>query len=219
MPDLTTAGYWERRYRQGGSSGAGSRGETLSQKIGFAHIIHSDVRKEGGRGVLDLGCGDGRFAEGFVEFSLGEQKDFDGYRAVDISPKALEIAEEFCRLRLPSEAVDRYMSFELFRPDRPEQPISPGVFGLGLSLEVIFHILEDDIYDLYMSTLFDRCRTVLIQTAADPGPVRTAGSHIVWRDTQKWVQDNRPEALCIHHIPRPFGERSFSDFFVYRTGV
>jgi SAM-dependent methyltransferase len=218
MTELTTAGYWERRYLHGGFSGAGSRGESLSQKIGFAHTVYGDVQKEGGCGVLDLGCGDGRFAAGFVKFGLEEQVNFTAYRAVDISPKALEIAEEFCRHNVPPEEVNRHMSFELFRPDRPEQPITPGVFGLGLSLEVIFHILEDDIYDLYMRTLFDRCRTVFIQTAADPEPVRTAGDHIVWRDTQEWVWTHRPEAVCIHHIPRPFGDRSFSDFFVYRTG-
>lgn len=76
--------YWENRYKTGGTSGAGSEGESAIRKAEFVnrYVVGS---------VLDIGCGDGQQAQLY---------DFEDYLGIDISEKALDLARE----RNPSKA-------------------------------------------------------------------------------------------------------------------
>ena len=39
-----------------------------------------------------------------------------------------------------------------------QMPAISGLFDLVLSLDVIYHLVEDEVYDAYMRSLFTQCR-------------------------------------------------------------
>ena len=58
LPGFRHSGtYWERRYRLGGSSGAGSTGDLAAFK---AEVVNAFVRDRGIESVIEFGCGDGQ---------------------------------------------------------------------------------------------------------------------------------------------------------------
>lgn len=128
-----TRGDWDRRYRAGGSSGSRSYGRLACFK---AEVLNGYVRSRGTRSVVELGCGDGH------QLSIAEYPE---YTRLDIFPQAVSL----CRDRFAGDATKQFLllgpitaSPELLRAD------------LVLSLDVIFHLVEEDVYQAYMSRPF-----------------------------------------------------------------
>lgn len=125
--------YWERRYRTGGISGAGSRG---SEAVVKAQLVQNLINVHDISSVLDLGCGDGYIA------SMIYAERYVGY---DPSVSATKVAQEFCP----------HLEFVNEVPDEE--------FDLILSMDVIFHLVTDDLYRDYLELLFsERARQVLV---------------------------------------------------------
>ena len=116
MNAFSSRDYWEKRYRAGGTSGAGSCGHLAAFK---ADVINGFVADNAIGDVLDLGCGDGNL------LSLLQVPDYVG---VDVAPTALACCvARFPQHRfLPFAALDASMRAELV-----------------LSIDVIFHLVED----------------------------------------------------------------------------
>ncbi len=74
--------YWDNRYKIGGDSGFGSKGDLLTYK---AETINEIIKEFGAKSVVDLGCGDGNLAR------LIECEEYTGY---DISQEAINIASK-----------------------------------------------------------------------------------------------------------------------------
>jgi SAM-dependent methyltransferase len=77
------APYWETRYAQGGTSGAGSAGRLAPFK---AEVLNAFVEQHGVNTVFELGCGDGT--------QLTPAR-YPSYVGVDVSPTAVDL----CRRR------------------------------------------------------------------------------------------------------------------------
>lgn len=127
--------YWEERYKTGGNSGQGSYGKLAEFK---AEVINSFVKENKINSVVELGCGDGN------QISLF---DFPKYIGLDIS----EAAVNLCRERFMK---DKTKSFFLYNPEDLEKNKSLYKAELSLSLDVIYHLVEDRTFDLYMKNLF-----------------------------------------------------------------
>ncbi|MBN1671906.1 MAG: class I SAM-dependent methyltransferase [Kiritimatiellae bacterium] len=196
-----TAAYWESRYARGGHSGFGSRGQLAQFK---AKIINEFVRDKSVRSVIEFGCGDGH------QLSLGE---YGTYIGLDVSPTALAL----CRQRFYGDQTKSFFLYHslcfvdhagLFRAD------------LALSLDVLFHLVEDDIYAAYMNHLFDSAnRFVIVYSANFDAPQRF---HVRWRHFTPWIEQNRTDWRLLRTVntPYPYNEAdrdrsSFSDFYVY----
>lgn len=193
--------YWEDRYRSGGNSGVGSTGEFAAVK---AQVVNDFVRDNQIRTIVEFGCGDGS------QLALAE---YPTYVGLDVSETALsQSSHRF--------SGDSTKSFFLYRPslfiDRQR------VFhaDLALSLEVIFHLIEDDIYDLYMQHLFGAAdRFVLIcSTDIDLEVGVPQRRH---RQFSDWVADHAPEWERVQVVENPLSDWGDSvlgarqDFFVY----
>ena len=140
--------YWERRYAAGGNSGAGSYGETASWKAG---VVNGWVRDLGVRSIIDWGCGDGN------QLSLA---DYPKYLGIDRSPTAIKrCIEQF--------ADQAQMSFMTFRPGELHDPAGWFKADLALSMEVIFHLTEDEVYQDYMSRLFGSAERYVVICSND----------------------------------------------------
>lgn len=156
------AAYWNRRYLDGRTSGAGSEGDAAVAK---AEMIESIIDVYGIRDVIDWGVGDG--------VVLGHVRSEVPYLGIDISPHAVE------RLRARYGPTHPTRQFGLPR-DGAHQ-----VRDLALSLDVLFHLVDDSHYRLYLAQLFgSAARAVLIHSSDHDGG-RTA-RHVLWR---RWTQD------------------------------
>lgn len=194
MSGFSSPAYWEARYRDGGTSGAGSYGRLARFKADFINTL---VARHHIASVLDLGCGDG---------ALLALLRVPAYTGVDVSPTTLAR----CRARFPDH---RFLPAEALDTAPPAE--------LAMSIDVVFHLVEDALFARHMQTLFTHAtRFVLIYASnvdrAWPSP------HVRHRRFSDHVAASQPEWALVAHVPNryPFDpaspdDTSFADFFLY----
>jgi SAM-dependent methyltransferase len=187
--------YWESRYRSGGASGAGSLGRLARFKAG---VINRFIQDNAIGSLIDRGCGDGS--------QLALLDPPEDYVGVDVSPAALAL----CAARFPNRRFVPYEQCSLLAPA-----------DLTLSLDVIYHLVEDAVFMAMMQRLFALAtRFVLIYAsnaeAAWPAP------HVRHRIFTDHVAANEPDWRLLAHVlnPCPYdpgrpNDTSFADFFIF----
>lgn len=167
---MNMAQYWETRYAAGRGSGAGSRGEEAAWK---ARLLQRVIDHYHVKSLLDLGCGDGHVASRiFVKRYVG----YDPSRT----------AREMCMVLMPER------EFTEVPPD--------GKFDLVVSMDVIFHLVTDELYRNYLSLLFsDRSDIVFVYgTNRD----QQGREHVLHR---RWLNDV-PTGWTVESLPSKFGK-------------
>ena len=93
---------------------------------------------------------------------------------------------------------------------------------ITLSLDVIYHLIEDEIYTSYMELLFDSStRFVIIYSSNTEIQAKYQASHVLHRNFSKWIDQNRPEWKLKKIIPNKYPcigndlEGSVSSFYIY----
>jgi SAM-dependent methyltransferase len=200
QPFLSSSTHWENRYQTGGNSGAGSYGRLAEFKAEFLNQLVAD---KGWGTVLELGCGDG------AQLSLAT---YDHYLGADVSSTAVEL----CRKRF-ADRDDR--EFVVSGQD----PLKP--CDVGLSLDVIYHLVEDSTFEEYMAELIGHATKGVVLYTSDSDvftPPRVEPPHIRHRPVQRWMSEHYPEWRLSQRVPNPYpwSERdqdntSFADFYVY----
>lgn len=183
-----SARYWEKRYKNNGHSGAGSYHGNAVYKAAF---LNSFVKEKRIRSVLELGCGDGNQIRYF---------EFEAYTGVDVSPTAV------ARCKKLFERDDTKVFF--LYPKHED-----GLFSLQaelvISLDVIYHLVEDDVYTKYMYDLFSLAERFVIIYAWDIDEARKY--HVRHRHFSKWIVENIPDFKLIDRVIKA----GYCDFFVY----
>jgi hypothetical protein len=95
---------------------------------------------------------------------------------------------------------------------------------LSLSLDVIYHLVEDSVFDAYMRRLFSFAwRFVIIYSSNMDRD--WPSKHVRHREFTRWVENNRPEwcLLSVIKNPYPFDpsnqeQTSFADFYLFARG-
>ncbi len=198
IPFLGSKEYWETRYATGGNSGAGSYGNLAEFK---AEIVNSFVQDNNVNSVIEFGCGDGNQLLLF---------DFPNYVGLDVSRTAIKL----CMSRFER---DETKSFFLYDPECFEDNNSIFKAETALSLDVIYHLVEDGVFELYMKHLFSGSDKFVIVYSTDTdinAVLRT--SHIKNRQFSKWVEHNLSDWKLIRRIKNRFPNESACDFFIYQ---
>jgi glycosyltransferase involved in cell wall biosynthesis len=200
-PRFRSAEYWELRYRKGGTSGAGSYGRLAEFK---AEVLNGFVREHGVQTVVEFGCGDG------AQLELAQ---YPHYIGLDISPQAIELCSRKYAGDSSKEFRVLHDQFPLPRAD------------LTLSLDVIYHLVEDDVFEHYMSMLFDASDRFVIVYASNED-MSWPDVHVKHRAFTTWVDLNRPGWSLIQTVKNrhPYdltdvNNTSFSDFFIFERGA
>lgn len=190
-----SADYWEARYQSGGNSGSGSYGRLAQFK---ADILNDFVKKNDIQSVVEFGCGDGS------QLQLADYRSYCGY---DVSNSALAI----CKNHFVGDSSKTF---------RHNDEYANEVYDLSLSLDVIYHLVEDTVYDAYMQRLFDASRAfVIIYSSNEDGP---AINHVRQRKFTTWVEKNRRDWRQDASIPNKYPydlndakNTTFADFFIF----
>jgi len=195
--------YWDRRYARGGTSGAGSYGRLADWK---AEVVNDFVRRRQVQSVIEFGCGDGN------QLSLAK---YPKYIGLDVSKTAIAL----CKERFQNDATKNFFLYDsLSFVDRH------GIFraDLAMSLDVIYHLVEDAIYDVYMSHLFAAAERYVLIYSSDHASDASA-SHVRHRKFTTWIDERRPNWSLMQKIENPFaggsrraGAACAVHFFLYQ---
>lgn len=189
--------YWVRRYKTGGNSGPGSYGPLAEFK---AETLNKFVLEKRITSVIEFGCGDGN------QLALARYPAYKGY---DISHDVIIQ----CNERFAGDASKQFFELSEFKQSKAE---------LTISLDVIFHLTEDNVFDTYMRRLFDTAsRFVAIYSSNQVDQIQPIAPHVRHRNFSRWIDENRPYWQLTKRIANPFpydGDStttSFSDFYFY----
>ena len=195
--------FWESRYSLGGNSGQGSYGKFAEFKAG---VLNDFVEEKEILSVMEFGCGDGN------QLSLAK---YPRYIGLDVSATALAL----CREKF---SEDKSKSFFLYSPSCFVDHQNIFQAELGLSLDVIYHLVEDEVYHAYLDHLFAASEKFVIVYSSDME--REGGAHarhVRHRNFSQRVQERFPEWKLLEKIKNPypgkgdFGQGSFADFFIF----
>jgi SAM-dependent methyltransferase len=200
--DFNSSSYWENRYISGGTSGDGSYGNLARFK---AEVINHIIASKGIESALEFGCGDGN--------NLGLY-NFKRYTGVDVSNKALNI----CREKYKNDNTKRFIHFAESSSERAD---------ITLSLDVIFHLVEDQVFFDHLDHLFNCSRRfVLIYSSC--ANYHLPALHVRHRNFLKPLADRCPEWRVVDIIANKYPAQditvqedgfSFSDFYLFSKAV
>lgn len=199
IPKFTTSrAYWENRYKSGGNSGAGSYNSLAEFK---AEIINEFVEERNIETVIEFGSGDGNQLKYF---------NFKSYVGFDVSQTAVFK----CRNLYKTDSTKRFEVVDAYNSEKAD---------LVLSLDVIYHLIEDSTFHDYMERLFSASgKYVIIYSSNDDvHENNNITSHVKHRKFTKWVEENISNFKLIEHKPNnsPFNGNnnisSYADFYIF----
>lgn len=187
--------YWETRYSSSGNSGAGSYGRLAQFK---ADVINDFIKQKNIKNIIEFGVGDGN------QLSLLNAKNYLGFDVSEtIVNKNIERFKDFPRYK-----------FKLVNEFNDEKA------DLVLSLDVIYHLVEDEVYFQYMENLFKASKRYIIIYSSNKDEIHT--THVKHRHFSSFIEQNHKEWTLIKKIPNkyPYDEKdpcntSFADFYIY----
>lgn len=189
--------YWKERYKSGQTSGDGSYHKLAEFK---AEVLNDFVRGKQIKTIIEYGCGDGN------QLKLS---DYPSYTGFDVSREAISQCENI----FSNDAKKIFKLMDGYANETAE---------LTLSLDVIYHLVEDTVFFTYMKRLFDSAtRFVIIYSSNTDKQARLQANHVRHRKFSKWIEQNKPEWKLIEHLPNryPYNgdeqKTSFADFYIY----
>ena len=190
--------YWEARYKQGGDSGNGSYGRLADFK---ANTINGFIKENKIQSVIEFGVGDGN------QLSLYRINDYAGF---DVSATVIEKL----RYKFRSDSSKSFLLVSEYAGQKAE---------LALSIDVIFHLVEDDVFHDYMNRLFQAAQKyVIIYSSNQEAQETIAAPHFRHRKFTDWIEVNRPEWKLIRKLDNPYpykggdgADTSTADFFFF----
>ena len=190
-----SARFWERNYARGATSGSGSYGALAEGKSRFLNTL---VREQAVRSVIEFGCGDGN------QLSLAH---YPRYVGLDVSRSAIAL----CQRRF---AADPAKSFFLYDGTCFTDRARMFTADLALSLDVVYHLTEDTVFETYLTHLFAAGRRLVViystnQEISDTAP------HVRHRHFTPWIEANCPDWVLTDVTGGPNDAQARADFFVY----
>ena len=203
-PRFRSGDYWDKRYQKGGTSGDGSYGKLAKFK---AEFLNDFVRQNKLSSVIELGCGDGNQLRLF---------QFDNYVGLDVSKTSVKM----CATRFNK---DKTKSFFLYDPNHFVDNAKIFSADLALSLDVIYHLVEDEVFEKYMHDLFNTAKKyVVVYSSNHEDNNFLQAQHVRHRKFSEWVKAHKKEWSLEKIIPNkyPMGgggiQESSADFFIYQ---
>ncbi|WP_241993715.1 class I SAM-dependent methyltransferase [Helicobacter sp. MIT 05-5293] len=164
-------------------------------------MLNAFVKEHSIHNVLEWGCGDGNQCALFA---------FPSYIGLDVSPTAIKNN----RQKFSNDKTKTFFEVKEYLQQNPPQ--SP----LSISLDVIYHLVDDSVFDTYMRHLFASSYAFVIIYSSNKTELHW--EHVKHRKFTDWVKENAPSWNLSQVIPNkyPFDEKnpnhtSFADFYIF----
>ncbi len=192
-----SSAYWEKRYSSGGNSGSGSYGRLARFK---ADVLNAFVAEHAITSVIEFGCGDGH------QLSLASYPQYTG---LDIS----ETAVNWCSRQFKADLSKQFLLYG-------DEEAKKQKADLSLSIDVIFHLVEDATFEDYMKRLFIAAKKYVIVYSSNYDNSQTF--HEKERAFVHWVEANEPDWKLFRKTDNPYpydpadpDNTSKSDFYFF----
>ena len=188
---FSSAEYWENRYKSGGNSGAGSYNKFAAFKAGILNAIVLEYKIQS---VIEFGCSDGNQLN---------MLNLPNYVGLDVSPTILgRCIQKFCH--------DKSKSFFLYNPECFVDNRSLFVAEAAFSIDVIFHLVEQNVFDAYLAHLFGSALKLVVIYGADiDHPRRT--NHELYRKFTGYISDKFPDWKLIKVVKNKYPAKDYDD--------
>ena len=192
--------YWESRYESNSTSGSGSYGRLALFK---ASVINKFISSNNVNSVIEMGCGDGNQLT---------YANYPSYIGLDVSKRAISI----CKEKFKNDSTKSFLNITSL--DKRNSLSA----DLAISLDVIYHLVEDDVYDDYMQSLFSLSKNYVIIYSSNYE--KKKAKHVRCREFTVWINKNVNEDFeLIETIKNEFpfdkshpNTTSMSDFYIYK---
>lgn len=196
--------YWNDRYVKGGNSGAGSYNNLALFK---ANIINNFIDKNKIQSIIDYGVGDGN------QLKLLNTNTIK-YTGIDVS----DVIVNKCK--------------EMFNEDKDKTFINVNDIDttlkadLVLSCDVIYHLIEDNVYLEYMNKLFSMSNKYVIIYSKNENI--NHAQHVKFRKFTDYIDEFLPMWNLIEFIPNQYPQTKLgannnntspSDFYIYGKNI
>lgn len=185
--------YWETRYKNQGTSGDGSYGNKAEFK---GKIINDFIHQKKIETIIDFGVGDGNQLK-YIDI------DNKHYLGLDVSSKAIDL----CKEKFAKDESKTFRTLTGF--DYSSRA------DLVLSLDVIFHLVDDGIYTQYMTHLFEMSNKYIIIHSVDMDFVEA--THVKFRKFTPYVEQKFPQWKLVDIIQNCLwmGQAGQMAFYIY----
>jgi trans-aconitate methyltransferase len=198
MTNFISKQYWNNRYLSGGNSGAGSYSHLAKYKSVF---LTDFIEANNIKYYLEYGAGDCNNLKITSDYNPDLQ-----IVGLDVSEKAIEM----CKEKLPQH---KFFLVDEFEGKIPEEG------SLVTSLDVIYHLIEDEIYEDYMKRLTDFDAQYIIIYSPDFDNDKYAEHVKARKFSDNEILTNKYK-LMLHHpndySSREYEDGSFADWFIYK---
>lgn len=193
--------YWEQRYKKNGTSGSGSYGRLAEFK---AEIVNEFIRNNNINSCIEWGCGDGN------QLSLMNYKKYLG---LDVSKEIINKDIE----KFKNDCTKKFMIIN-------ENMDINNKYDMSISLDVIFHLVEDSVFENYMNNLFKYAsKFVCIYSSNENTEQCGYYNHMKHRKFTDYIDMNFKNWRLCKYIKNkyPYDENnssqtSFCDFYFYK---
>ncbi len=200
--DVGSVEYWENRYAAGGNSGAGSYNRLAAFK---AKVINQFIEEKKVKSFIEFGCGDG---------SQLAMIKYESYIGFDVSRATIgNCARKF--------EHDSSKSFYLYDPSAFIDQHRLFTMDVSLSLDVVYHIVEDQIFDNYMHHLFNAARQYVIVYSSNFNAPQQV--HVKHRKFTDFIDKHYPNWTLDQYIANPYpysaedeANTTTADFYVFK---
>lgn len=191
--------YWNERYINGGNSGKGSYNNLAQYK---ADTINKFLNEHNIKECIEWGCGDGNQLKYF---------NFEKYIGYDISEKVIDMVREKYQ---KDKGKNFYCSgAQGFKNDKKTE--------FAMSLDVIYHLVEDEVFEKYIKDLFDCSTKFVCIYSSNYDEVETL--HVRHRNFSHYLEENYTnwELVKYEKNKYPYDKEnpdftSFADFYFYK---
>lgn len=196
--------YWENRYKKGGNSGAGSFNDLAKYKAG---VLNDLVAGKNIKTIIDFGCGDGN------QLQLAK---YPNYIGLDVSKTAIMKCYQAFK-------NDSTKSFYLYDPLSFFNENKFFTADLTISVDVLYHLIEDEIYFKYLNDLFGCAKKIVViyswnfSEGEDKFALHIRPRHFT-KDIDKHIKGWRLKEKLDNPYPvEKYGTKdgSYSDFYIY----
>lgn len=192
--------YWQERYAAGDTSGDGSYGNLAEFK---AEFLNRYVADSGIESVIELGCGDGN------QLSLA---NYPKYLGLDVAAAAITT----CMKRYRDDSSKSFLWYDPTCAWNLENFLRA---DLTLSLDVIYHLVEDAVYYAYLDDLFSMARRFTIVYSSNM-ETESSAPHVRHRLITEDIEARHPGFTLCDTVENRYPEKSFCKFFVFeRVGT
>jgi len=138
------------------------------------------------------------------------------YIGIDVSSKAIEI----CKSKFNKDNSKTFFTLDEFIGLEKAYK----KYELVLSLDVIYHLIEDGVFEEYMNKLFDSASKYIIIYASNFD--ETLCTHVKHRKFTEWIKRNKPNWKLKEFIRNQYpydknnpNDTLFADFYIFEKVI